>query len=99
MRSARLLSTALLTAFSSIGAQQTKALRFAAVVDGSGRVVPNGVVLVNADTIARVLDAGAPIPRDAQVIDLRRYTAIPGMIDVHTHITYAYDPESGSDPW
>lgn len=32
-------------------------------------------------------------------IDLRRYSAIPGMIDVHTHITYAYDPHSGNDPW
>jgi imidazolonepropionase-like amidohydrolase len=78
---------------------QLKALRFARVIDGSGRVTQNGVVLVNGDTIVRVLDANAAIPAGAQVVDLRRYSAIPGMIDVHTHITYAYDPESGQDPW
>jgi imidazolonepropionase-like amidohydrolase len=99
VRIAQVLIFAGLTAFSAGGAQPMKALRFAAVIDGSGRVVPNGVVLVSADTIARVLDSRASIPREAQVIDLRRYTAIPGMIDVHTHITYAYDPESGTDPW
>jgi imidazolonepropionase-like amidohydrolase len=78
---------------------QTKALRFHAVVDGTGRTIPNGVVIVDADTIVRVGDASTAIPRGAEVVDLRRYTAIPGMIDVHTHITYAWDPESGTDPW
>jgi imidazolonepropionase-like amidohydrolase len=87
-----------LFAASALGAQ-TKALRFAAVVDGDGRVTPNGVVIVNADTIVRVLAGDAAIPAGAREIDLRKYTAIPGMIDAHTHITYAYDPETGNDPW
>lgn len=83
----------------ALASAQLKALRFARVVDGNGTVTPNGVIIVSGDTIARVLKASDPIPAGAQVMDLRRYSAIPGMIDVHTHITYAYDPESGQDPW
>jgi len=78
---------------------QTRAYRFKAVVDGSGPVTPHGVVVVNGDRIVSVLAADAPLPRDAQVIDLSRFTAIPGLIDLHTHITYYWDPESGTDPW
>jgi imidazolonepropionase-like amidohydrolase len=90
---------ALVVACNTASAQQLQALRFARVVDGSGAVVEGGVVIVSADTVLRVQDARAAIPRDAKIVDLTRYTAIPGMIDVHTHITYSYDPESGLDPW
>jgi imidazolonepropionase-like amidohydrolase len=78
---------------------QTKALRFAAVVDGTGGVVANGVVIVDGDKITRVLGPRDALPVGAQSIDLTRYTAIPGMIDVHTHMTYYWDPASGTDPW
>jgi imidazolonepropionase-like amidohydrolase len=83
----------------STASAQVQALRFAAVVDGSGRVVRNGTVLVQADTIIGILEASSRVPTGAKVVDLRKFTAIPGMIDAHTHITYAYDPASGTDPW
>jgi len=89
-----------LAAAAAAPAQQTKALRFAAVVvDGAGRTIPNGVVIVDGEKITRVLGAGDAVPAGAQTIDLTRYTAIPGMIDVHTHMTYYWDPASGTDPW
>lgn len=78
---------------------QTKVLRFGAVVDGSGQEIPNGIVIVDADTIVRVGDEHTPLPAGAPVIDLSRYAAIPGMIDVHTHVTYAWDPDTHTDPW
>ncbi len=78
---------------------QLKALRFRAVVDTPGHVVPNGVIVVDRDKISAVLGATDHLPANAQVIDLTRYTAIPGLIDVHTHMTYYWDSTSGTDPW
>lgn len=91
-------AAALMLGAVSLGAQ-IKAVRFAAVVDGSGSVTQRGVVIVSGDTILRVAGPRDPIPAGAQVIDLSRYTAIPGMIDVHTHMTYYWDSTSGTDPW
>jgi imidazolonepropionase-like amidohydrolase len=93
------LGAALVAAAAQISLAQTKALRFGAVVEGTGRVTANGVIIVDGDKITRVAGPRDPIPAGATVIDLTRFTAIPGMIDVHTHITYAWDPASGTDPW
>jgi imidazolonepropionase-like amidohydrolase len=67
------------------------AVRFGKLVDGSGRVITDAVVVINKDTIVRVGTGDAAVPAGARVIDLRRYTGIPGMIDVHTHMTYVRD--------
>jgi imidazolonepropionase-like amidohydrolase len=92
--------SALLVAFAANAAfAQTTALRFGSVVDGAGRVVSNGVVIVDGDKVTRIVGPRDALPPGAKVIDLTRYTAIPGMIDAHTHMTYAWDPASGTDPW
>jgi imidazolonepropionase-like amidohydrolase len=80
-------------------AQQIKALKFASVVEGSGRVVQQGVVVVDGDKVVRVLGPRDALPPNSQVVDLTRYTAIPGLIDLHTHMTYYWDSTSGTDPW
>jgi len=94
-----LVLAATLVAAAHVSLAQTKALRFGAVVEGTGRVVANGVIIVDGDKITRVAGPRDPLPAGATVIDLTRYTAIPGMIDAHTHMTYAWDPASGTDPW
>jgi len=79
--------------------QQVKALKFRSVVDGSGKTVAQGVVIVDGDKIVRVQGPKDALPANAQVVDLTRYTAIPGLIDLHTHMTYYWDSTSGTDPW
>lgn len=74
------------------------ALHFGALADATGRTQRDVIILVQADTIVRVQRGTAPIPAGTTTIDLRRYTAIPGLIDVHTHMTYWRDkrnPASG----
>ena len=67
------------------------ALRFGAMADPSGRTTRNVTILVQADTVLRVGTGTRFIPAGATVIDLLRYTAIPGLIDVHTHMTFVRD--------
>jgi imidazolonepropionase-like amidohydrolase len=93
-----LAATCIALAAQSLGAQ-TKALRFARLVDGSGRVVNDAVVVVQGDRITSVGSGAAAIPSGAQLIDLRPLTAIPGLIDVHTHMTYYWDQRPGTQPW
>lgn len=78
---------------------QVTAVRFGRLVDGSGKVTADAVVLVQGGRIARVGTGDAAVPAQAQVIDLRRYTGIPGLIDVHTHLSYAWDRAAGTRPW
>ena len=89
--------TALLLAFSVLdAAAQTTAIRFARVWDGE-RVVDNAVVVVESGKIVRVA-SGMAIPPGATVVDLSRYTGLPGLIDAHTHITYFWDRAAGTRP-
>jgi imidazolonepropionase-like amidohydrolase len=95
----RLLAVLALALLASNAGAQVKALKFRAVIDSPGHVIPNGIVLVDGDKISAVVTSNDRVPANAQVIDLTRYTAIPGMIDVHTHMTYYWDSTSGTDPW
>jgi imidazolonepropionase-like amidohydrolase len=74
----------------------TKAIRAGKVVDGSGRVITNAVIVVDNDRITSV-GTGAP-PAGVEVIDLSRFTLIPGLIDLHTHMTYFWDRAPGTRP-
>src|SRR5262245_3385692 len=76
-----------------------KVIKFGKLVTGAGQVIKNARVVVDGDKIASVSQGNSGIPKNAQVIDLGRFTGIPGMIDAHTHVTYYWDGKPGSDPW
>jgi imidazolonepropionase-like amidohydrolase len=74
-----------------------QALRFGQLWDGS-RLIPRAVVVVEGDRIVSVGTDARAIPAGAQTIDLSRFTAIPGLIDLHTHMTYIWSGEPGTRP-
>jgi imidazolonepropionase-like amidohydrolase len=72
------------------------ALHFGHVWDGT-RLTNNVTVLVDETRIVAV-GARVPVPKGTTEVDLRRYTAIPGLIDLHTHITYYWDRAPQTTP-
>jgi imidazolonepropionase-like amidohydrolase/cyclophilin family peptidyl-prolyl cis-trans isomerase len=56
----------------------------------------NVAVIVEGNHITSV-ETGAP-PAGVAVIDFQRYTGLPGLIDVHTHMTYFWDRAPGTRP-
>ena len=74
----------------------TIVLRGGRVFDGTGAAARPGTVVITGDRIASVLAPGATTwPADAKVIDVTGKTVLPGLIDMHTHLTYT---EGGLGP-
>jgi imidazolonepropionase-like amidohydrolase len=73
------------------------ALRFGTLWDG-GEIVGDAVVVIEGDRIVRVGRGSAAVPPGASVVDLRRFTGVPGLIDLHTHMTYYWDRQPGTRP-
>jgi imidazolonepropionase-like amidohydrolase len=86
----------LFAAFSLSAPAAVKAIKFGKLWDGH-RVITSAVVIVENDKVLSVASKGK-IPPGAQVIDLRRYTGMPGMIDAHTHITYYWNGAADTTP-
>jgi len=75
---------------------QTTFIRFGKLWDGD-KLMDRAVVQVDGDRIVRITPGNA-VPADARTIDLSRFTGLPGLIDLHTHITYYWDRAPGSRP-
>ena len=85
----RIAATALLPFIvlaDSATAQDAVLVRAARLIDGLGNVMEPGAVLIEGETISRVATEIDP-PRGAEVIDLGNATLLPGLIDLHTHLT------------
>ena len=58
-----------------------------------GVFLPARTIIVKNNLIDSVGE-NLPVPAGARVIDLTRYTVLPGLIDAHTHLLYLEDPSS-----
>jgi imidazolonepropionase-like amidohydrolase len=67
-------------------AQDVIAIRGARVVDGSGAPARNATVIIRGSRIDAVAPDAA-IPPGARLIDAAGQTLIPGLFDLHTHLT------------
>jgi imidazolonepropionase-like amidohydrolase len=77
----------------------TTVLRIGKLVDSTGKTVDNAIVVVDGNRIVSVGGSATPIPAGAKVIDLSGYSVIPGLIDVHTHMTFFWDGAPGTTPY
>jgi imidazolonepropionase-like amidohydrolase len=78
-------------------AKPVKAVRFGRLWDAKGRLWTNAIVIVEGDRIRGVTTDPSGIPAGAETIDLSKYTGLPGLIDVHTHMTN-YTDETPGEP-
>jgi imidazolonepropionase-like amidohydrolase len=62
----------------------TSAVRAGRLIDvRTGRVTSNAYILIAQDRILRIADSA---PAGISVVDLSRYTVVPGLIDSHAHV-------------
>ncbi|HEX4966835.1 MAG TPA: amidohydrolase family protein [Thermoanaerobaculia bacterium] len=99
-----ILAAILLSALAAPGmaapvAEAATAVRFGRLIDGKGNVVKDAVVVIRGERIDHVGSGDSGVPPGAKLIDLRPLTAIPGLVDVHTHMTFYWDRAPGTRPW
>ena len=56
-----------------------------------GAIVHDPVLVIDGETIK---SAGGDMPKDARVIDLGDVTLLPGLFDMHTHLSVGGNPET-----
>src|SRR5262245_4540922 len=81
-----IVSAVLLLAIGRPSEAQVTLIRAGRLLDGLGGELSPAMILVEGDRI-REVGQGLSIPPEAEVIDLGAATLLPGLIDLHTHLT------------
>ncbi len=94
--SAALAALVLLAPAPPARAQDITVIRAARMLDvAAGRIVAPAVVVIEGDRIRRL---GGRIPAEARTIDLGDATLLPGLIDLHTHLTLDMAADWATEP-
>jgi imidazolonepropionase-like amidohydrolase len=96
----RITSILILLLGSAAAAQsQTTAFTGGRVIDGTGKVMDNGTVIITGDKITAVGPSSTTVPAGATRIDVRGKTLLPGLINAHGHVGNTVglrsDPQNG----
>jgi len=89
----------LLSLASSSAVGDPSILKFDRIVDGTGEALQHREIAVDDGRIVAVGDDLARLYPKAEVVDLQDLTAVPGLIDVHVHMTYGLREAPVGDPW
>jgi imidazolonepropionase-like amidohydrolase len=85
------IATALISSAASAETFAIQAGRL--IVDAAKPARGPSTVIVENGKIARIED-GATVPAGATIVDMRSRTVMPGLIDVHVHLTF-----NSGEPW
>jgi imidazolonepropionase-like amidohydrolase len=82
----RIVTFALVLALSGTAHAQTTAFVGGRVIDGAGRTIENGVVVITGAKITAVGPASILVPAGAARVDLKGKTILPGLVNAHGHV-------------
>lgn len=80
----RILTVLALTATGAYA--QTTAFVGGRVIDGTGKVIDNGVVVITGNKITAVGPSTTTVPAGATRVDVKGKTVMPGLINAHGHV-------------
>jgi imidazolonepropionase-like amidohydrolase len=71
------------------GPDRVLVLRGGRIFDGTGAAAHEGTLVIERNKISKILPASSTEwPKGAEVVDVTGKTILPGLIDLHTHLTY-----------
>jgi imidazolonepropionase-like amidohydrolase len=71
------------------GPDRVLVLRGGRIFDGTGTSAHEGTLVIERNKISKILPASSTDwPKNAEVMDAAGKTILPGLIDLHTHLTY-----------